>query len=194
VAEDLLSPRLIVVGTSWGGADALAALLGALPPEFPVPMAVVQHRGADSLEGVLVRFLQEHCAVPVREADDKDAIEDGTVYVGPSDYHLLVEKGSFALSVDPPVTLSRPSIDVLFESAADSYGPDLVAVVLTGANRDGTDGARAVKEQGGVVLVQDPGSATRPEMPAAVIHSVEVDEVLPLERLAARIAGMGLEP
>lgn len=193
MAEGVLSVRLIVVGASWGGADALATLLGALPPDFPVPLAVVQHRGTDSLEGVLARFLQEHSALPVKEVDDKDPIEEGTVYVGPSDYHLLVEQGSFALSVDAPVTLSRPSIDVLFESAANSYGADLVAVVLTGANHDGTDGAFTVKERGGLVLVQDPASASRPEMPAAVINSVKVDEVLCLDRLAARIAELGLE-
>ena len=179
--------ELVVIGTSWGGLEALGRLVRDLPPGFPAAVAVVQHRSAESPEGTMVRYLQERCALPVREVDDKDRVEAGRVFVGPADYHLLIGDEGFALSVDAPVANSRPSIDVLFETAADTFGPAVVAVVLTGANADGTKGAAAVKAGGGRVLAEDPSTAERPEMPAAAIEAGTVDEVLPLPELARRL-------
>ena len=123
---------------------------------------MVQHRAPGSDDG-FPRFLQGRCRLPLEEVDDKVPIEPGHVYLAPPDYHLLVEPGHFSLSVDAPVRFSRPSVDVLFETAADAYGERLVAVVLTGSNDDGCRGLARVKETGGFVLVQDPATAERPK-------------------------------
>ncbi|HEY9283081.1 MAG TPA: chemotaxis protein CheB, partial [Pyrinomonadaceae bacterium] len=128
--------RIILIGTSFGGVSALERVLPGLSPELPAPVVVVQHRSREADDG-LCEFLRDHCRLPVAEPNDKDEVEPGRVYLAPRDYHLLVEDGRFALSVDAPVTYARPSIDVLFESAADVYGAGAVGVVLTGANRDG---------------------------------------------------------
>jgi two-component system chemotaxis response regulator CheB len=182
-----MSP-LVVIGASWGGLEAVGRLLEGLPPEPGFAIAVVQHRRADSLEG-LVRALQARTALPVSEAEDKEPIEPGHVYLAPPDYHLLVEPGSFALSTEGRVRFSRPSIDVLFESAADAYGSDAVGVILTGAGDDGAAGLASIKERGGTAIVQDPATAERAELPAAALAAVEADAVLPLEEIAAFLAG-----
>jgi two-component system chemotaxis response regulator CheB len=114
--------------------------------------------------------------------------------VAPADYHLFVEPGSFALSTEGPVRFSRPSVDLLFESAAESYGHDLVAIVLTGANDDGCRGVQAVKEAGGLTMAQDPSTAERPEMPQGAIESGAVDLVLPLEGIAGELNRLGATP
>lgn len=183
-------PEIVVVGGSWGGMDALIELLRGLSPEFDVPVVVVLHRAASSTDGVLERHVASKTSLRVVEADDKVAIERGTIYVAPADYHLMVEPGSLALSVDAPVRLSRPSIDVTFESAADSYGAGVVAVVLTGANDDGAIGVSAVRRAGGTVLVQEPASAERREMPDAAVATGAVDRVLPLRAIAAYLSSM----
>lgn len=180
--------RLVVVGTSWGGLDAVGRLLESLPDGFSCPVAVVQHRGPATPADVMRRHLQRRTGLTVLEADDKEPIAPATVYLAPADYHLLVDDGSFALSLDPPVAYSRPSIDVTFESAADSYGAALTAVVLTGANADGAAGAVAVARAGGRVFVQDPADAERPEMPMAVLAAMQPDAVDTVEGLAARLA------
>ena len=180
--------RLIAIGASWGGLEAIGRLLAALPPDFSSAVAVVQHRGPDSMHGVMREYLANRTPLEVIDAEDKDPIEPGKVYIAPADYHLLVDKGTLALSLEAPVALSRPSVDVLFSSAADSYGPDVTAVVLTGANGDGSQGAVAVKQAGGTVLVQDPDEAERPEMPEAVIATGAVDGVYRIEDIAARLA------
>jgi two-component system, chemotaxis family, protein-glutamate methylesterase/glutaminase len=127
---------IVVVGTSWGGLQALSALLRALPADFALPVAVVQHRSRDAAS-LLAELLQDHTPHIVCDVEDKEAIAPGHVYLAPPDYHLMVEHGHFSLSVDPLVRYSRPSIDVLFETAAESYGAGTVGVVLTGANEDG---------------------------------------------------------
>ena len=175
-----MSYELIVVGCSWGGLAALGRLLEHLPDEVDVPIAIAQHRGPDSLRGALQAALQRHLARPVVEAADKDPIEPGHVYVAPSDYHLLVEPGSFALSVDERVQHARPSIDVLFESAADAYGAGVIGVVLTGANADGAAGLARIAARGGVAIVQDPETAEAREMPEAALAAAPAT-VLPLE-------------
>lgn len=184
--------QLVVIGASWGGLEAISRLLSELPPTFRTPVAVVQHRAASTPHGVMRHYLADRCSLRVVDAEDKEPIEESSVYLAPPDYHLLVDQGHLTLSLDPPVTFSRPSVDVLFESAADSYGPGLTAVVLTGANEDGSRGAVAVHDAGGTVLVQDPAEAERSEMPVAAIATGAVDEVLPLSELAARIASLDL--
>lgn len=175
---------LVVVGTSLGGISALKVLLSGLPGEFPLPVVVVQHRGRTAEED-LVRLLGAQSALPVSEPDDKQPLEAGQVYLAPADYHVLVEPGSLALSTDAPVNYARPSIDVLFVSAADAYGRGVVGVVLTGANQDGAKGCVRIKERGGTVIVQDPACAESSVMPAAAIAASAVDKVLPLPEIAS---------
>ena len=178
--------ELVVIGTSYGGLQALSTLLDGLPPDFPGSVVIVQHRSKDS-DDTLVNLLQEYSRLPLREAEDKEAIEAGTVYLAPPDYHTLVEDRAFSLSVDAPVVFSRPSIDVLFETAADAYGPRLVGVVLTGANADGSAGLRRIKRFGGYAIAQDPSTAAGPAMPRAAIAAVDVDAILPIEQIAGRL-------
>jgi two-component system chemotaxis response regulator CheB len=170
----------VVVGTSWGGLAALARILEALPGDFPLPVAVVQHRGA-SMDDAFVDALRSHARIAVREVEDKDPVAPGIAHVAPPDYHLLVDEGFFSLTVDEPVAFSRPSIDVLFESAADVYGERVVGVVLTGANEDGTRGLAAIKRAGGLAIVQDPRTAEISTMPSSALRAVDVDLVLPLD-------------
>lgn len=181
----------MVVGASWGGLEALGRLLGALRPGFGAPIVVVLHRGASAPPGAMRHYLSQRCILNIVDAEDKDRLEPAHVYLAPPDYHLLVEDGSLALSLEAPVAYSRPSVDVLFESAAEAYGPELVAVVLTGANTDGSLGALEVAEAGGLVLAQDPHEAERPEMPEAAIATGAVHEVLDLQALAARLDQLG---
>jgi two-component system chemotaxis response regulator CheB len=181
-----MPPELVVIGCSWGGLDALARILSVLDPDFPAAVAVAQHRlpgTADSLAGAL----QSNSTLPVVDVGDKTAIVPGNVYLAPSDYHLIVERDSFALSTGEPVMYARPSIDVLFESAAAAYGDAVIAVILTGANEDGAAGAAAVKSNGGLVIVQDPTGAVRPEMPSAALLTSLPDAVLDLDNIGPRL-------
>lgn len=178
-----MRPEVVVIGTSLGGLSALEELLGGLHVTFPVPVVVVQHRGVHS--GSAMRAtLQRHTALRVREPDDKEPLLAGKVYIAPPDYHLLVERGAIALSIDAPVMYARPSINVLFESAADAYGSNVLAVVLTGASSDGAKGAAWVKQHGGRVMVQDPATAECGVMPRATMQATVPDWVLPLEAMA----------
>ena len=174
--------ELLVIGCSMGGMHALQIIFGALPKDFPVPIAVVQHRYRTSNEG-LPAFLRRHTPLQVVDTTDKEWIKSGTVYLAPANYHLLVERGELSLSVDEAVAYSRPSIDVLFESAADAYGSGVIGVVLTGANADGAKGAARIKNRGGFVIAQDPASAESPAMPQAAIDATRVDRILPLDRI-----------
>ncbi len=174
--------ELIVIGCSMGGMHALQTIFSALPKNFPVPIAVVQHRYRTSNEG-LPEFLRRCTNLDVVDTTDKERLKPGTVYLAPANYHLLVERGELSLSVDEAVAYSRPSIDVLFESAADAYGGGVIGVVLTGANADGARGAARIKNRGGFVLVQDPTTAESPAMPQAAIAATRVDRILPLDRI-----------
>jgi len=169
---------IIVVGVSLGGLRAVGAILAELPEAFLVPIVIVQHRQAES-EGRLVDLLQQHTTLRVREAEDKEDIAGGNVYLAPSDYHLLIEPGRFALSTEAPVCCARPSIDVLFESAADSYKDRVLGVILTGASADGAKGAACIDRAGGLVVVQAPETAESRIMPEAVIRSTPTARVLP---------------
>ncbi|MFU8818515.1 MAG: chemotaxis protein CheB [Desulfurivibrio sp.] len=175
--------RAVVIGVSAGGLEALRLILARLPADFPVPVVVVQHQGPEA-EGFLARYLDQRCEVVVKEAEDKETALPGTVYLAPANYHLLLEDdGSFALSLEGRHRFSRPSIDILFESAADVYGPRLIAVILTGANDDGSQGLAAVKRRGGLAVVQDPATAEVAAMPTAAIAAAAVDFVLPLRAI-----------
>jgi two-component system chemotaxis response regulator CheB len=184
--------ELVAVGASWGGLRALERFLHDLPPDCGVAVAVAQHRSADSSRGSLESLLQSHTRMQVVEAGDKDPIEPGHVYLAPADYHLLVEPGSFALSVDDRVQFARPSVDVLFESAADAYGERLIGIVLTGANADGAAGLATIKSRGGVAVVQEPGTAEARAMPDAALKVTAADAVLPLEEIGAFVYGLCL--
>lgn len=180
---------LVVIGASLGGYAALSVVLGGLSAGFPVPVAVAQHRAAESGDS-LKASLQRRTSLRVREAQDKDGLRVGHVHLAPADYHLLVEPGMLTLSTEAPVNSARPSVDVLFESAADAYGPGVLAVVLTGASWDGARGAAAVKRRGGVLIVQDPAEAEANVMPRAAIASADVDYVLPVEQIAPLICSL----
>ncbi len=173
---------LVVIGASWGGLDAVSALVGALTARFGAPVVIAQHRGADGPE-LLASLLDRRCALPVRDAEDKDALRGGHAYLAPADYHLLVEAGSVALSTETAVHHSRPAIDLVFESATNAYGQRVVAVVLTGANADGAAGLAAVRRQGGFTIVQDPEQAQRREMPDAAIAATTPHAVLRLDEI-----------
>jgi two-component system chemotaxis response regulator CheB len=182
------APEIIVIGTSMGGLHALQLILSALPDNFCVPIVVVQHRhkqSGDALAIVLKRKANKLCIV---DAEDRQKIAQGCVYLAPADYHLYVERGEFSLSTDAAESYSRPSIDVLFESAADAYGEGVLAVLLTGANADGARGLKAIKKRGGYVVVQDPATAEAPAMPSAGIAAVEVDQILPLQEIGQFLA------
>jgi two-component system chemotaxis response regulator CheB len=174
--------ELIAIGCSLGGMRALQVVLGTLPADFRVPVAVVQHRHKASAEG-LPAFLRQTSPLPVVDVEDKQWIQPGRVYLAPADYHLLVERGEFSLSIDGAVSYARPSVDVLFESAADAYQQSLIGVILTGANRDGARGVVHIKKLGGFVVVEDPATAEKPDMPRAAIESTRVDRILPLDRI-----------
>ena len=177
--------KAVVIGVSTGGVRALQTLLGRLPADFPLPVLIVQHMTPDS-GGDFARLLNDRCALRVKEADEQDKILPGTVYLAPANYHLLVEpKGFLSLSADPPVSFSRPSVDVLFESAAAVFGPELIGVVLTGANFDGSRGLKIIKQGGGLAIVQDPADAQAEQMPQAAIAATRVDYVVALDGMAA---------
>ncbi len=184
------APALVAVGTSLGGVNAVRAVLRALPADLPVPIVVVQHRGATA-ETTLVDVLSLATRLAVVEADDKVEMQPGTVYVAPADYHLLVEApGMLALSTEAPVRSARPSIDVLFESAADAYGERLIGVLLTGASADGAAGLARIKQLGGWAIVQDPATAECATMPSAGIAATAVDYVLPLDQIGAHVTSL----
>lgn len=174
--------EIVVIGTSYGGLAALQVLLPALAPDFPLPVVIVQHRGKDSDN--LCEFLQKRSALPLTEPNDKEAIAPGRVYLAPRDYHLLVERDGFALSTEAPVGYARPSINVLFESAADVYQEHTIGVILTGANADGARGLAKIKSYGGLCVVEDPASAESHGMPQAAIAAAKVDAILPLREIA----------
>ena len=192
----LLPARIeaVVIGASAGGVEALTTLLPALPAGMQAAVFVVLHlpRARPSL---LAEIFQSRCARPVSEAQDKEPVAPGSVYVAPSDYHLLLDPGpQISLSADEPVNFSRPSIDVLFEAAADLFGERVAGIVLTGSNDDGAAGLEAIRRSGGVTIVQDPASAQMPSMPEAALLRGPADHVLPLAGIAALLATLRCRP
>jgi two-component system chemotaxis response regulator CheB len=178
----------VVIGASAGGVDALSVLLPGLLPKSNAAVFIVLHLPRDK-PSLLSEIFARKCALPVREAQDKEPVASGTVYFAPSNYHLLLDRGpQMALSVDDLVHHSRPSIDVLFESAADVYGNRLLGIILTGANEDGAAGLAAVHDGGGVTVVQQPESARSPQMVMSALKLRPADLVLPLDRIADLLA------
>ena len=182
--------ELICVGASWGGLDAFRHLLADLPEEVDVPIVLAQHRHPDSAGSALAELLSLRVRRRVVDVEDKMPIEPDMVYVAPPDYHLLVQRGSFALSLDERVQFARPSVDVVFESAAYAYGPAVIGVILTGANEDGAAGLATIKRRGGVAVIQDPAGATRRAMPDAAIAATAADAILPLDEIGKFVYGL----
>jgi two-component system chemotaxis response regulator CheB len=173
----------VAVGASAGGVDILSVLLSAIPAGCRVSFFIVMHIPREP-PSLLPELFSTRCALPVREAEDKEPVQPGTVYFAPPDYHMLIDRGPvLALSGDEPVHFSRPSIDVLFDSAADIYGERLMGVILTGANQDGAQGLAAIAQAGGRTVVQDPSSAAVAYLPEAALHEGPVDAVLSIEQL-----------
>ena len=178
----------IVIGGSAGGVRALLALLEKLPADFATPILVVLHLPRDR-PSQIAELLDTHCALPVREALDKMPLHKAVVVLAPPDYHLLVEDASsLALSVDEPVLFSRPAIDPLFASAAAVFSRRLLAILLTGASTDGSEGVAAVRRAGGTVWIQQPEDAVAPFMPASALAHAGAEAVLTLEDMCKRMA------
>jgi two-component system, chemotaxis family, protein-glutamate methylesterase/glutaminase len=177
---------MIVMGGSLGGMQAVQTVLSALPRRFSVPLVIALHRPVDETD-LLTPLLQRYCDLHVTEIVDKQPIEPGRVFIVPADYHGLVEPGYLSLSVDERVNYARPSIDVLFESAAFIYAQDAIGVVLTGAGSDGARGAAAIEKNGGTVVIEDPTTAQRADLPAAALAATARSLVLPLGRIAAEL-------
>ncbi len=181
--------KAVVIGASAGALDALTTILSALPTNYKLPIMIVVHIPPDK-ESVMASLFQAKCKLEVKEAEDKEDIKSGTVYLAPPDYHMLVEDEKYiSLSSDEPVLFSRPSIDVLFESAADAYAENLIGVILTGANNDGSEGLRSVCEAGGIALVQDPETAFAGTMPQSALNKCPEALKLSLNEIAQYLIG-----
>jgi two-component system chemotaxis response regulator CheB len=184
----------VVIGASAGGIEALTVLLPALMAGLRPPVFVVVHLPRDR-PSALAEIFARKCAVPVREAEDKEPVAAGTVYFAPTNYHLLLDQGpQLALSADAPVNLSRPSVDVLFESAADLYKTRLLGIILTGANDDGASGLAAVHDAGGVTVVQRPDTARAPMMALSALKLRPADGVMTLNEIAAMLRTLDADP
>ncbi|QJE98767.1 chemotaxis protein CheB [Luteolibacter luteus] len=184
MSEDQTDPAAVVIGASVGAIGALGTLLPELPADFPMPVLVVVHIPPEGRSS-LPELFASRCALPVKEAEDKEEILPGTIYFAPANYHLLVEPDfRIALSNEEPVLFSRPAIDLLFESAADAYGTSLTGVILTGASSDGAHGLAAVAQSGGTALVQDPATAEGQVMPLAALDACPQARALGLPQIS----------
>jgi two-component system chemotaxis response regulator CheB len=186
--------ELICIGASWGGLYAVGRVLADIPDEITQAIVIAQHRHHETHGGTLPELLGYQIRRPVHDVEDKMPILPRCVYVAPPDYHLLVERGSFALSVDERVQHARPSIDVLFETAAEAYAERAIGIILTGASEDGAAGLARIKARGGVAIVQDPVGAERRTMPDAAIAATMADAVLPLEEIGPFVYGLCVDP
>jgi two-component system chemotaxis response regulator CheB len=181
-----VSYSIVVIGTSWGGLEALSTIVSGLPADFPLPIVAVQHRSRDA-RALLPGLLAERTQLSISEAEDKDPLSGGRLFIAPADYHLLIDEGHLVLDTDEHVRYSRPSIDVTFASAADSYGKRVIGVVLTGANNDGAEGLSRIAGRGGYAIIEDPSGATSPTMPSAALRAVPRATVLPLADIASHL-------
>lgn len=179
--------KMLVIGGSAGSLDVLMDVLPALSKDIDFPILIILHRKKDS-ESLLAELLTSRSSLPVNEIEDKQPILPGVVYLAPPDYHVLIEKNNtFSLDVSEKVNFSRPSIDVSFESAADAYPEAIAGLLLSGANADGTQGLKCIKEQKGLVIVQQPGTADVSYMPQQAINVINVDAILEKQEIAAYI-------
>ncbi|NEW80024.1 MAG: chemotaxis protein CheB [Gelidibacter sp.] len=175
----------IVIGLSSGGMSAMKMMFSILPKDFGIPIVIVQHINANS-NGFWIKFLNDNSNLNIKEADEKEKIMPGNIYIAPPNYHLLIEKNkTFSLTIDERVNFARPSIDVLFETAAETYKEKLIGIVLTGANQDGTEGIKHIKEFGGLAIIQDPETAESSYMPASAMAAIKADYILPLAEIIA---------
>ena len=186
------SYKAVVIGASAGGLSALKTLIQHLPASFPLPIFIVQHVSPNS-DDFLPHYLNNHVALNSQVVFHGTQIKNSTIYCAPPGYHMLIESdGTISLSIDPHVLFSRPSIDVMFESAAEAYRSCLIGVLLTGANRDGSQGLVTIKKYGGTVLVQDPSTAEYPEMPQSAVNTGVADHILDLSGLANTLSHLVL--
>jgi len=189
-ALNIMKYKAVVIGVSAGGMAALIKLLSMLPSDFSLPLVIVQHLHPEQGH-FYVEYLNQKIELTAKEADEKEIVRPGYIYFAPPDYHLLIEEdGTFSLSADEKVNYSRPSIDVLFESAVDTYGSHLIGIVLTGANNDGAYGLSLIRENRGLTIVQDPAEAESPFMPLAAISLTKPDHILSLEEIGKLLADL----
>ena len=181
-----LKYELVVIGASLGGFRALNIVFKELPDDFPLPVAVVVHRHEES-DYTLIELLQKNCRLRIKEAEDKEPVKSSVIYIAPAGYHLLIEKGHFALSIDSPVSQARPSVDVLFDSAADIYGSRVIGIILTGTGEDGAGGLNEIKKHGGTIIIQDPETAEGAAMPEAAIHATGCEKIIPLMEIGGEL-------
>jgi two-component system, chemotaxis family, protein-glutamate methylesterase/glutaminase len=185
-----MSYEAIVIGVSSGGMNALRLFFSQLPQKFNIPIVIVQHMGAHSTN-YWIKILNESSPIIIKEADEKEAITKGYAYVAPANYHLLIEKNkTFTLTIDEKVNFARPSIDVLFESAAEAYKNKLIGIVLTGANNDGAAGLKKIKQYGGLSIVQNPEDAEASYMPEKAIETAAPDHILNLKNITALLTNI----
>ncbi|NCD43187.1 MAG: chemotaxis protein CheB [Bacteroidia bacterium] len=178
-----MHPGAVVIGASAGGMEALAKIIPPLPEKFPVPIIIVQHISPDS-ENYITTYLNKLSKLKVKEAEEKESITRGKVYIAPPNYHLLVERNkTFSLTIAERVSYARPSIDVLFETAAEAYGRWLIGIILTGANHDGAAGMYTIQRHGGLTVVQDPYTAEIDTMPRATLEQITPTKILPAEAI-----------
>lgn len=179
--------KALVIGTSYGGLEALKTILPGLQKGFPLPVIIVLHVG-DHSNDTFIKHLNEECQLPVKEAESNELINPGTIYFAPPNYHLFVEDNYiFSLSADKKFNFSRPSIDILFESAAWVYSKSLIGIIMTGANSDGANGLKIIKDLGGTTIVQDPCSAIASIMPRAALKIAKPDFILKLENISGKL-------
>lgn len=179
--------KALVIGTSFGGLEALKAIIPQFPKDLPLAVIVVLHIGENQNDS-FIRYLNEISLLHVKEAEDKEQVEAGTVYFAPPNYHLLIENDeSFSLSTDPKVNHSRPSIDVLFETAAWCYKNRLIGTILSGLNQDGAYGLLQINDLGGICIVEDPENAIARIMPSAAYKIAKPQFITPLHQIAKKI-------
>lgn len=179
-----MSYKAVVIGASAGGFYALRELIPKLPKKFSMPIFIVQHISPTS-DNYMSHFLNKLSKLEVKEADEKENIKSGYVYISPPNYHLLIEEdNTISLSTEEKMNYSRPSIDILFETAAIAYGDSLIGIILTGANNDGAHGLLKIKNRGGYCIVQEPSEAETDAMPIAAIETATPDKVLTLDKIA----------
>jgi len=180
---------VVAIGASAGGVEALHAVVAALPGDYPVPVLIVQHMDPRH-KSMLAGLLGRRCKLPVKQATNGERIMFGTVYLAQPDMHLIVRGDRLVLTDTKLVHFSRPSIDLLFESVADTYGDRAIGVILSGSGFDGATGIRAIKSKGGTTLIQDPASAAHTGMPQAARATGCVDFTLPLEEIGPALASL----
>ena len=189
-----MSYEAVVIGVSAGGLAVLSVILQGLPADYPLPVMVTQHRSKEE-RTLLEEVLQARCSIRIRQAEEKEKIAGGAVYLAPADYHLLIEEDrTFSLTSDEPVHFSRPSIDLLFETASEVYGDKLIGIILTGASKDGAAGIRAIRGRGGLTIAQDPAEAAYPLMPRAAIDTGSIESILGSGEIGEFLLHLGEKP